>query len=269
MSTAADARTCPRRWSSPPNRSWRRPCCTARCRPGVLRDENCLGEPVQPVQIDVGHDGRRHPALRTAAERGVVLPVLQVPGLQHVAHQPQEPVVVDVLGQDRQHHIVVEAAEAVGDVTLDEPGRPGPVVGHLGQRRVAAPAGTETVRAGREQSRAQLAGVPHNHESAAGQVGYFAGQDCGCGQLGGPRGEVAGAGNVICHVHGRFGPERGVRRGRWRPVVADRRRSPGRRRRWTVPGISSPGSAIRTATLSRLPRSSPGRGTHPSGGTTP
>ena len=47
------------------------------------------------------HARRRHPALRTAAEHGVVLPVLQIPGSQHGAHQPEKPVVVDVLGQDR------------------------------------------------------------------------------------------------------------------------------------------------------------------------
>ncbi len=52
---------------------------------------------------------------------------------------------MDVLGQGREHHVVIEAPETVGDVPLDEPGRPGPVVGHLGQRRVAPPAGTEPV----------------------------------------------------------------------------------------------------------------------------
>src|SRR2546429_2899262 len=81
------------------------------------------------------------------AERGVVLPVLQVPGVQHAAHQPEKPLVVEVLGQDREHHVVVEAPETVGDVSLDEPGRPGPVVGYLGQRRVATPTGTEPVGA--------------------------------------------------------------------------------------------------------------------------
>src|SRR6185312_6173796 len=36
--------------------------------------------------------------------------------------------------------------EAVGDVSLDEPGCPGPGVSHLAQRGVTAPAGTETMR---------------------------------------------------------------------------------------------------------------------------
>ena len=47
---------------------------------------------------------------------------------------------------DPDHHIVIEAAEAVGDVSLDEPGRPGPGIGHLPQRGMAAPAGAEPVR---------------------------------------------------------------------------------------------------------------------------
>src|SRR5262249_44438162 len=40
---------------------------------------------------------------------------------------------------------MVEAPEAVGDVTLDEPGRPFPGVDHLAERGVTSPAGTETV----------------------------------------------------------------------------------------------------------------------------
>jgi site-specific DNA recombinase len=91
--------------------------------------------------------GRGDTALRAAAERRVPRPVLQVPGLEHALQQPQEPVVVDGLRQDRDHHRVIKAPEAVGDVSFDEPGRPGPGVGHLCQRRVAAPTGAETVRA--------------------------------------------------------------------------------------------------------------------------
>ena len=41
---------------------------------------------------------------------------------------------------------MIKTPEAVGDVTLDEPGRPGPVMRHLPQRGVAAPAGPETMR---------------------------------------------------------------------------------------------------------------------------
>ena len=67
--------------------------------------------------------------------------------MAHVADEPQEPVVVDVLAEDLEHDRMVEAPETVSKVTLDEPARPGPGVGHLPQRGVAAPAGAKTVGA--------------------------------------------------------------------------------------------------------------------------
>ena len=60
--------------------------------------------------------GRDDPALGNPAQRGSPSPVLQVSGRQHVTHQPQEPVVADLLRQGREHDLVVEAPEAVGDV---------------------------------------------------------------------------------------------------------------------------------------------------------
>src|SRR5262249_19325276 len=64
---------------------------------------------------------------------------------EHVAHQPQEPVVVDLLRQDRDHQVVIERSEAVGDVSLKEPGRSGPGVGNLPQRGVTASPWSEPV----------------------------------------------------------------------------------------------------------------------------
>ena len=52
---------------------------------------------------------------------------------------------MDLLRQDREHDLMIEAPETVGDVSLDEPGRPFQMSRHLAQRGVAAPAGTETV----------------------------------------------------------------------------------------------------------------------------
>src|ERR1700719_874026 len=45
---------------------------------------------------------------------------------------------------------MVQAPEAVGDITLDKPGRPFPGLGYLRQRGMAAAAGTETMRAAGE-----------------------------------------------------------------------------------------------------------------------
>ena len=52
--------------------------------------------------------GHGDAALRRAAERGVPPPVLQIPGREHVGHQPQEPAVVDLLRQDRAHDLMVK-----------------------------------------------------------------------------------------------------------------------------------------------------------------
>jgi hypothetical protein len=57
---------------------------------------------------------------------------------------------MDLLRQDRDHDLMVKAPEAVRDVSLDEPGRPGPGALNLTERGVAAPAGAETVRAAGE-----------------------------------------------------------------------------------------------------------------------
>src|SRR3974377_2307770 len=45
---------------------------------------------------------------------------------------------------------MVKTAEAVGNVSLDKPGCPGPFSCHLAQGGVAAATGTETVRAARK-----------------------------------------------------------------------------------------------------------------------
>src|SRR5690349_4421684 len=60
--------------------------------------------------------GRDHPALGCSRVRGVPGPVLQIPRPQHASHQPQEPSIVDLLGQDREHDLVVEAAEGLPDL---------------------------------------------------------------------------------------------------------------------------------------------------------
>src|SRR5712691_2689761 len=114
--------------------------------PGAFRHENCPDEFVHPVQVNIGEHGRDHAALRNAAQRVVVFPVLQVPGPEHLADEPQEPVVLDLLRQDRQHDLMVKTPETVRDITFDKPGCPGPRFRHLAQRGVAATSATETVR---------------------------------------------------------------------------------------------------------------------------
>ena len=57
--------------------------------------------------------GRDHAALRGAAERVAVLPVFEVPGLEHVTDQPEEPLVGDLLAQDPEKDLVVERPEGL------------------------------------------------------------------------------------------------------------------------------------------------------------
>ena len=104
----------------------------------MLRDQFPVDELVELVQVDVAEQRRDHAALRGAAERVVVLPVFHVPGREHVTNQPEKPVIVDLLCQDPQKDLVVGAAEAVGDVTLDEPHGTGPGFLHFPQRGVTA-----------------------------------------------------------------------------------------------------------------------------------
>ena len=80
----------------------------------------------------------------------MVFPVFQVSGLEHVADQPEKPVIVDLLRQDPEKDFVVKTTEAVGDITLDEPHGPGPGVLDFPQRGMAAPPFPEPMRPARE-----------------------------------------------------------------------------------------------------------------------
>ena len=117
---------------------------------GVLRDQFPLGKLIELVQIDAAEQRRDHAALRGAAKRVMVLPVFQVPGLEHVADQPEKPVIADSLRQDPEKDLMVKTAEAVGDATLDKPHRPGPGLLYFPQRGMAASPFPETVRPARE-----------------------------------------------------------------------------------------------------------------------
>ncbi len=72
--------------------------------PRVFRDEDCLGELVQPVHVNAGQERGYHAALGRAREGGVPFPVLDVPCLEHLFDQAQEPVIADLLPEDAQEH---------------------------------------------------------------------------------------------------------------------------------------------------------------------
>ena len=65
--------------------------------------------------------------------------------MQHLADQPKQPVIVDLLAQCLEHDLMVKPVKALGDVALDKPGRSRPRACHLAQCGVAAATGTVTV----------------------------------------------------------------------------------------------------------------------------
>ena len=94
--------------------------------------------------------GRERAALRNPAERVTIGPVFEVPGFQHVSYKPEETVVADFLRQYPEKDLVIQAAEAVGDISFDKPGGPGPGVVYLPQCGVTSPEFPEPVRGVRE-----------------------------------------------------------------------------------------------------------------------
>ena len=120
------------------------------------------GPMVNPFPLARGRRGD-HAALRGSAERVMIFPVFQVPGLQHVTDQPEKPVIADLLRQYPEQDIVVNTAEAVGDVSLDEPHGPGPGLLDFPQRGMAAAPFPEPVRpAGKLRLVIRLQQEPHH-----------------------------------------------------------------------------------------------------------
>ena len=77
--------------------------------------------PVQPVQVDVAHDGADHPALRGAGIRSPDLAVFHHSRAQHRAQQLQDRLVADAF-LDRLHQLAVRnRGKAARDVRLDYP----------------------------------------------------------------------------------------------------------------------------------------------------
>src|SRR6266511_4516170 len=86
----------------------------------------------------------------TTAPCGVPLRValyFQISSAEQVGNQPHEAAIMDVLRQNRQQDLVVDAVEAAGEVALDEPRRSTPCIRNLAQRCVATPIRSEAVGA--------------------------------------------------------------------------------------------------------------------------
>jgi hypothetical protein len=75
----------------------------------------------------------------------VIVSVLAISGLEHLGHQAQEPVILDVLAEDRQEDGVADVVEAPLDITLDEPLGPCTVMGDVAKGGVASTLGSEAM----------------------------------------------------------------------------------------------------------------------------
>jgi hypothetical protein len=97
------------------------------------------------IPVERTADRAGHPARRRAAARGVPPPVRHRAGRAPVAEPPQEAALVDRRRAQRPPDLVVETADAVGEVARDAPGWPRPDPHHLVEGRVTAPAGPAPV----------------------------------------------------------------------------------------------------------------------------
>jgi hypothetical protein len=113
--------------------------------PGILRYQLLFNELIEPVQVNIRQHGGSDPTLRSTGQRRIPPPVLQIPGLEHPIDQLQEPAIVDLHRQRRDHDRVIKTPEIVGEIPFDEPVRPRPDRRHLIQRGVAASTRTESV----------------------------------------------------------------------------------------------------------------------------
>ena len=105
---------------------------------------------VQLIQVDIRQDGRNNPALRTAAVGAVILPVLHISGVQKRPQELEKSGILDFLSNNSNQNRVVDVVKTAFDVAFDKPFCADKFVGKLGQGRVAAPSGPESMGIVRE-----------------------------------------------------------------------------------------------------------------------
>ena len=70
-------------------------------------------------------------------------PSLEIPSLQELRNQPEEPLIMELLLEYGEHHRMLSAVETLRNVALNEPLDVFPVCRDLPQRRVTAAPTTE------------------------------------------------------------------------------------------------------------------------------
>src|SRR5438067_3075896 len=86
----------------------------------IDREESLLDKSVQTIEVDVREYGTHYSALRRTAERRIEFPFLEISSHEHLTDEPEEPAIMDCLGQYLQQDLVVQTVETRRDISLDE-----------------------------------------------------------------------------------------------------------------------------------------------------
>jgi hypothetical protein len=70
-------------------------------------EQDRFNELVETVQVDITEDGADHPPLGYPAEGGMEAPILEIPSLQELRNQPEEPLIMEVLLENPEHHRMI------------------------------------------------------------------------------------------------------------------------------------------------------------------
>jgi hypothetical protein len=88
---------------------------------GIAGQQYLLDILVPSGKVDVREERADHTPLWRTTEGGMLDPWLQIACLQEILDDPQKPMVLDLLAQNRHKDPVVETVEARRDITLDAP----------------------------------------------------------------------------------------------------------------------------------------------------
>jgi hypothetical protein len=62
---------------------------------------------LEAVAVDITEEGTDHTTLGYPTERGMAAPLLPIRSLQERRHQPEKPLIMPLLSQDREHHRMI------------------------------------------------------------------------------------------------------------------------------------------------------------------
>lgn len=70
-------------------------------------EQDCFHELIETVEVAITEDGTAHTTLGYPTERGMEAQGLQVSSLQELRKQSEKSLIVKLLTQDREHHLMI------------------------------------------------------------------------------------------------------------------------------------------------------------------